>query len=193
MSTNVGAPGDTAGRLGGGSSGPSRPDLLAGATFVVLGLAFAIGGSRYDVGTALRMGSGYVPIGLGGLLTVLGLIIVVASFRGVDPAVANADRGPVPWWRMGLLLAAVMFFGLTVGGLGLGPSLLVTTFLAALAGQETSPRRAAGHSDRPHRPVPRGLRRSAAAAASHPRRLARRLTWTASSSASRQPCSPPTS
>ena len=142
MSTNVGAPGDTAGRLGAGSSGPSRPDLLAGATFVVLGLAFAIGGSRYDVGTALRMGSGYVPIGLGGLLALLGLIIVVASFRGIDPAVANADRGPVPWWRMGVLLAAVMFFGLTVGGLGLGPSLFATTFLAAMAGQETGPRRA---------------------------------------------------
>jgi hypothetical protein len=142
MSTNVGAPGDTTGRLGEDSSGPSRPDLLAGATFVVLGLAFAIGGSRYDVGTALQMGSGYVPIGLGGLLTLLGLIIVVASFRGIDPTVANADRGPVPWRRMGLLLAAVMFFGLTVGGLGLGPSLLATTFLAAMAGQETGPGRA---------------------------------------------------
>ena len=48
MSTNAGAPGDTAERFGGGSSGPSRPDLLAGATFVVLGLAFTIGGSQYD-------------------------------------------------------------------------------------------------------------------------------------------------
>ncbi len=142
MSTNVGAPGETAGRLGGDSSGPSRPDLLAGVTFVVLGLAFAIGGSQYDVGTALRMGSGYVPIGLGSLLAVLGLVIVVASFRGVDPTVANADRGPIPWRRMGLLLGAVMFFGLFVDGLGLGPSLLVTTFLSALAGHGTRPGRA---------------------------------------------------
>ena len=46
---------------------PFRPDLCAGAAFVVLGLAFAIGGSRYDVGSALRMGSGYVPLALGGL------------------------------------------------------------------------------------------------------------------------------
>lgn len=139
MSTHPGAPGDTAGRLGGAWSGPSRPDLMAGTAFVALGLAFAIGGSRYDVGSALRMGSGYVPLVLGSLLTVLGLIIVVASFRGVDPAVAHADRGPIPWQRMGLLLAAIMFFGFTVGGLGLGPSLLVTTFLSALAGQGTKP------------------------------------------------------
>jgi hypothetical protein len=143
MSTTPAAPGDHAGRLGGKRSGPSLPDLMAGATFVAFGLAFAIGGSQYDVGTALRMGSGYVPIALGGLLTVLGLVIVVASFRGVDPTVANADRGPIPWQRMALLVGAIMFFGFTVGGLGLGPSLLVTTFLAALAGHGTRPGRAA--------------------------------------------------
>jgi hypothetical protein len=143
MSTTPAAPGDHAGRLGGERSGPSLPDLMAGATFVAFGLAFAIGGSQYDVGTALRMGSGYVPIALGGLLTVLGLVIVAASFRGVDPTVANADRGPIPWQRMALLVGAIMFFGFTVGGLGLGPSLLVTTFLAALAGHGTRPGRAA--------------------------------------------------
>jgi hypothetical protein len=143
MTTTPAAPGDHAGRLGGERSGPSLPDLMAGATFVAFGLAFAIGGSQYDVGTALRMGSGYVPIALGGLLTFLGLVIVVASFRGVDPTVANADRGPIPWQRMALLVGAIMFFGFTVGGLGLGPSLLVTTFLAALAGHGTRPGRAA--------------------------------------------------
>jgi hypothetical protein len=142
MSGHPAAPGDTAGRHGGGRSGPSLPDLMAGATFVVLGLAFTIGGSQYDVGTALRMGSGYVPIALGGILTVLGLVIVVASFRGVDPTVANADRGPIPWQRMGLLVGSIMVFGLTVDGLGLGPSLLVTTFMAALAGHGTRPGRA---------------------------------------------------
>lgn len=143
MSGHPAAPGDTAGRLGGGRSGPSLPDLMAGGTFVVLGLAFAIGGARYDVGSALRMGSGYVPLALGSILVVLGLVIVVASFRGVDPTVANADRGPIPWQRMGLLVAAILFFGFTVRGLGLGPSLLVTTFVAALAGHDTKPLRAA--------------------------------------------------
>lgn len=143
MSVSPAAPGGHAGRLGGGRSGPSLPDLMAGATFVVFGLAFAIGGSQYDVGTALRMGSGYVPIALGGILTVLGLVIVVASFRGVDPTVANADRGPIPWQRMGLLVGAIMVFGFTVDGLGLGPSLLVTTFMAALAGHDTRAVRAA--------------------------------------------------
>ena len=85
---------------------------MAGATFVVLGLAFAIGGARYDVGSALRMGSGYVPLVLGSILTLLGVVIVAASFRGVDPdGRANADRGPIPWQRMGLIVGAILFFG----------------------------------------------------------------------------------
>ena len=122
---------------------PFRPDLFAGSTFIVFGLAFAIGGSRYDVGSALRMGSGYVPLALGGLLVVLGLVIVVNAFRGGDPSIRDVQREPVPWRRGGLLVAAILFFGFFVGGLGLGPTLFVTTFIAALAGHGTSPLKAA--------------------------------------------------
>ena len=83
----------------GSRAGPSTPDLLAGGSFVLLGAAFAIGGSRYDVGSALRMGSGYVPIALGGILVVLGLLVVVIAFRGGDPALHEAERGPSPRHR----------------------------------------------------------------------------------------------
>ena len=122
---------------------PSRPDLFAGSAFIALGLAFAIGGSRYDVGSALRMGSGYVPIALGGMLVVLGALILVMAFRGGDPALRDVEQPPVPWRRAGLLIAAILFFGFTIAGLGLGPSLFVTTFLAALAAPEVKPVQAA--------------------------------------------------
>jgi hypothetical protein len=122
---------------------PFRPDLYAGAAFVVFGLAFAIGGSRYDVGSALRMGSGYVPLVLGGLLAVLGLLVVAMAFRGGDPAIRDVEREPIPWRRGGMLVGAIVFFGLFVSGLGLGPTLFVTTFIAALAGHGTSVLKAA--------------------------------------------------
>lgn len=123
--------------------GPSTPDLFAGGAFVLLGAAFAIGGSRYDVGSALRMGSGYLPLLLGSILVVLGLLVVLMAFRGGDPALHDVERHPVPWRRAGLLIAAILFFGFTVDGLGLGPTIFVTTFLAAMAGHEAKPLKSA--------------------------------------------------
>jgi hypothetical protein len=54
-----------------------RPDLLAGGTFVAVGLAFAVASSRYELGSALQMGPGYYPLVLGGLLVVLGVGVAV--------------------------------------------------------------------------------------------------------------------
>ena len=127
------APSENAGRR------PAIPDLMAGGTFIALGLAFALGGSAYEMGSALEMGPGYVPVALGAILSVLGAVIAVQAFRGGDPHVRETEdeRGPVPWVRGGLLVAAIVFFGATIEGLGLAPTLFVTTFIAALAGHRT--------------------------------------------------------
>ena len=114
-------------------------DSLAGATFVALGLAFAIASSQYTIGTALRMGPGYFPLVLGGVLVVFGALIVVKGIVAPDAD----DVGPVPWRSLGLLVAAVLFFGFAVQGLGLVPTLFVTIFLAAFAGFKIGAVRAA--------------------------------------------------
>jgi Tripartite tricarboxylate transporter TctB family len=56
--------------------GAHRDSLLAGGVFVVVGIAFAVAATRYELGSALRMGPGYLPLVLGAVLTGLGLIIV---------------------------------------------------------------------------------------------------------------------
>lgn len=60
-----------------------------------------------------------------------------------EPGTEIEQRGSVPWGRAALILAAIIFFGATIGGLGVAPALLVTVFLAALAGNGTSWRTAA--------------------------------------------------
>lgn len=105
-------------------------DTLAGATFVVLGLVFAVAASRYAIGSTLQMGPGYLPLVLGGVLVLLGVLIVVKGVVAPD----EGELGPVPWRSLGLLVAAVLFFGFAVQGLGLVPTLFGTTFLAAFAG-----------------------------------------------------------
>jgi hypothetical protein len=139
-----------------------RHDLLAGGTFVVIGLAFAVPSGRYELGSALQMGPGYYPLVLGGLLVVLGVGVAVEGLlrrRGsrhapvgdtapapapgndaggddTDGDVTDGDeRGPVPWTSMALVVAAIVAFALGVRELGLVPALLICTFLAALAGR----------------------------------------------------------
>ena len=101
---------------------PGVPDMLAGGTFVALGLAFALGGSRYGIGSTLAMGPGFVPVVLGVILTVLGAFITAAAFRGGDPHDGEAadERGPVPWARGGMLVAGIVFFGATIEGIEVG-------------------------------------------------------------------------
>jgi len=111
------------------------PDIAAGAVFIGFGLAFALQSLTYDVGTPFRMGPGFFPLLLGIVLTLLGAVIVASGF--------NADRegliGGVPWRGLLLIPLALLFFGLTVRGLGVVPALFVTTSLAGLASVRVRP------------------------------------------------------
>ena len=111
-------------------------DILAGLIFVAFGLAFAIASLRYGLGTPLRMGPGYFPLVLGGILVLLGLLIVGKGF--VSSPGAEGRLGSVPWRALFLIVLAVLFFGLTVRGLGLVPATAVTALLTALASYRTS-------------------------------------------------------
>jgi Tripartite tricarboxylate transporter TctB family len=110
-------------------------DILAGLLFVGFGLAFAIASLRYQLGTPLRMGPGYFPLVLGGILVLLGLLIVGKGF--VSSSSADERLGGVPWRALFLIVAAVLCFGLTVRGLGVVPATAVTALLTALASHRT--------------------------------------------------------
>lgn len=104
-------------------------DALAGAVFVGFGLFFGLSSLlRLPIGTALRMGPGYAPLVLAGVLLLLGVLILVASLRGAPEPV----RG-IAWRGMLVLLPAPILFGLTVRGLGFVPAIFLATLLAAFA------------------------------------------------------------
>jgi hypothetical protein len=111
-------------------------DILAGLIFVAFGLAFAAASLRYELGTPLRMGPGYFPLALGGILVFLGLLIVGKGF--ISSPSAEERLGGVPWRALVLIVVALLFFGLTVRGLGLVPATAVTALLTALASYRTS-------------------------------------------------------
>ena len=110
-------------------------DILAGLIFVAFGLAFAITSLSYELGTPLRMGPGYFPLALGGILVLLGLLIMGKGL--ISGSGAEERLGSVPWRALFLIVLAVLFFGLTVRGLGLVPATAVTALLTALASYRT--------------------------------------------------------
>ncbi len=106
----------------------NKTDAVAGILFVLVGVIFGVLALGMELGTSLRMGPGYFPLVLAGLLIGLGAVIVAGSFKSVaEEMTAHAWRG------MLFILPAPVFFGLTVRGLGFVPSIFVTTLIAALA------------------------------------------------------------
>jgi len=113
-------------------------DVLAGGTFIVFGLGFAAGSLTYDLGTPVRMGPGYLPLILGLALTGLGVLVIAKGFIADE----GEPIGGVDLRAIILVSAALLFFGLTVRGLGVVGALFGASLLAALARSQTSPREA---------------------------------------------------
>jgi hypothetical protein len=107
----------------------SARDVLAGATFVVFGVAFAFGATSYAIGDPVRMGPGYFPLIVGIMLSIVGIVIALKPFPEDD---AGPISGP-PWRALVLIVGAFVVFGLTVRGLGLAPSTFVAVAMASFS------------------------------------------------------------
>lgn len=112
----------------------NRSDLGAGAIFVAIGLFFGVTTlMELDIGTARRMGPGFFPIMLSGILIALGLIIALKSVGHADEA-----RGPLPWRGLVVLLSVPVIFGMLIRPLGMAPVLALTTFITSFASTRMS-------------------------------------------------------
>lgn len=105
-------------------------DFVAGATMVVISLLFIWFGWELDVGNSFQMGPGYFPMMLSLLLTAIGISIIVQSL-----VVAAQDEGSeaANWKAYCLVILAPVFFGLTLSGLGLAPTMLFAIAAVSMA------------------------------------------------------------
>jgi len=111
-----------------------RANALCGLIFVGIGIFFGVQSLILPLGTAFRMGPGYFPLVLAGILVLLGLIILVQSMRAEGDPI-----GPIAWRGMVLILFSPVFFGLTLRGLGFVPALLLTALIASFASVKMTP------------------------------------------------------
>jgi putative tricarboxylic transport membrane protein len=113
----------------------SRKDVLAGLMFMAVAL-LGLWLSRNDpIGTALRMGTGYVPRLLCWILLVLGCIVLMQGLRTRD-----TSAGPSLRLRPLLLIPlALVAFALTIERLGIVAAGTLLIVIGGLASSESRP------------------------------------------------------
>src|SRR3546814_14290158 len=93
----------------------NKQDFWSGVMFVFIGAGFALGATKYSMGTAARMGPGYFPFWLGTCLALLGAFVALAatSKKAEETTVDKFD-----WGIVFILLGSVVLCGLLMNYLG---------------------------------------------------------------------------
>ena len=108
-------------------------DFYSGLIFILFGGFAVIGAKGYPMGTTGRMGPGYFPTVLGGLLILLGLIISIRGLIGIE---SESIKG----WAIRplvLVLGAVVAFALIVERLGLVTAMVTLISVSCLGTTES--------------------------------------------------------
>ncbi|HXF87573.1 MAG TPA: tripartite tricarboxylate transporter TctB family protein [Xanthobacteraceae bacterium] len=109
----------------------NNKDFWAGAMLIAVGVATVVIARDYPFGTVSRMGPGYFPSVLGGILALFGLVLLARGLRGGETIVGG-------WSIRALIIlpASFVLFGVLMDRAGFVPALAVVIFGSALAGSE---------------------------------------------------------
>jgi len=117
----------------------ARRDVLAGLLFIAVA-ALGLWLSRdYPIGTALRMGTGYVPRLLCWLLLGLGVIVLVQGLREAHDARPLSADDISALRPVIFVTASLVIFGLSIERLGLVVSILLLIGVGAVAARGLRP------------------------------------------------------
>jgi hypothetical protein len=103
-------------------------DFWAGVMFIAFAAVALYVSRNYSLGTAVRMGPGYFPILLGGVLALVGAILVVRSL-----VITGDPIGHVQVLPLVVVAVAVVLFGVLLPRLGLAVTLPLVIVVSALA------------------------------------------------------------
>lgn len=103
-------------------------EIVSGIGLMIVGLAFAVAAyANLPLGTLRSMGPGMFPMGLGGLLAIIGAGITAIGFF---------QRHDAPHWNFrttAAVLGAVGAFALLIDHVGLFAAILASTVISSLA------------------------------------------------------------
>jgi hypothetical protein len=103
-------------------------DFWAGIIFMILGLAAVYIARDYTMNLSGRIGPGYFPTMLGGILAVIGIGCVGRSLvRRGEPVAGFAGK------EVALICISTLLFGLLIGKLGMPAAIIVVVIIAGMA------------------------------------------------------------
>lgn len=111
----------------------SPQDLGAGIIFMVIGLAGLYFGKDLTYGSASRMGPGYFPMWLSGIILGMGLLIVCRSVVVKGPPIEPIQIRPIFF-----VLAGTIVFAYLIAYIGLALSIFLMTMIATQSRSDTN-------------------------------------------------------
>ncbi|MGQ0652659.1 MAG: tripartite tricarboxylate transporter TctB family protein [Betaproteobacteria bacterium] len=110
----------------------NQTDFAAGVLAAACGLFAAIyAATHYTLGTAVRMGPGYFPTGIGGLVALLGTALALRSLHFAGPPLARMPLRPIVF-----VLGGSVVFGYALKPLGLVAATALLVRISAAGGSE---------------------------------------------------------
>lgn len=109
----------------------SNKDFWAGMMFFGTGAGALFMARHYPFGTTLKMGPGYFPVALSGILILFGIYVMIRGLRTNEKIQGN-------WSIRALIILplSVVVFGVLMELTGFVPALAALVFLSAASGRE---------------------------------------------------------
>jgi hypothetical protein len=106
-------------------------DFWAGVMFLVIGSVAILAARDYPFGSTLRMGPGYFPIVLSGILIAFGLVVMIKGLRKNEKIQGH-------WSLRALIILpfSMALFGILMEFTGFLPALTALCFVSAASGRE---------------------------------------------------------
>jgi hypothetical protein len=109
-----------------------RRDFFAGGLLILLGIGACVQGSTYKVGSLMRMGPGFMPVALGVVLVLLGILIAGAAVASHEGEAEHILPEKPEWLGWTCIIAGPILFIVLGKYCGLIPATFACVFVSAL-------------------------------------------------------------
>jgi hypothetical protein len=115
-----------------------RKDVLAGLLFIGVSVLGLWASRNYPIGTATRMGTGYVPRLLCWILLGLGVLVMAQGLRDKSRG-GRLNETPPIWRSIIFVTASLMVFAFAIQPLGVVVAIGLLVLVGAFASRESRP------------------------------------------------------